>query len=83
MARKQILVVEDNEKNMKLFRDVLQATGLSNTRGFDRGTSTHLASVHQHALVLMDIQLPDVDHPEALRGLRIEIVRLQCQAGSD
>ena len=68
MARKQILVVEDNEKNMKLFRDVLQATGYQTLEASTAGQALALASEHRPALVLMDIQLPDMDGLEALAG---------------
>ena len=72
MAGEQILVVEDNEKNMKLFRDVLQATGYHTLEASTAGQALTLASEHRPALVLMDIQLPDMDGLEALGRLRID-----------
>jgi two-component system cell cycle response regulator DivK len=72
MAGERILVVEDNEKNMKLFRDVLNATGyetLEATTGVD---AIALAAEHVPDLVLMDIQLPDLDGVEALVRLRAD-----------
>jgi two-component system cell cycle response regulator DivK len=72
MAGKQILVVEDNVKNMKLFRDVLQATGYRTLEASTGGRGLALASEHRPALVLMDIQLPDMDGLEVLGRLRMD-----------
>jgi two-component system cell cycle response regulator DivK len=70
MAGEQILVVEDNEKNMKLFRDVLQATGYRVLEATTGGRAVELATEYEPDLVLMDIQLPDIDGVEALGRLR-------------
>jgi two-component system, cell cycle response regulator DivK len=72
MAGKQILVVEDNEKNMKLFRDVLQATGYRTLEASTGGQALMLATGHGPALVLMDIRLPDMDGVETLSRLRMD-----------
>ena len=72
MAGEQILVVEDNEKNMKLFRDVLQATGYRTLEATTGGRAVELATEHGPDLVLMDIQLPDIDGVEALGRLRAD-----------
>ena len=72
MAGEQILVVEDNEKNMKLVRDVLQATGYRTLEATTGGRAVELASEHEPDLVLMDIQLPDIDGVEALGRLRAD-----------
>jgi two-component system cell cycle response regulator DivK len=72
MTGARVLVVEDNEKNMKLLRDVLAATGY---RALEAATGTHaveLAVEHVPDLVLMDIQLPDIDGVEALSRLRAD-----------
>jgi two-component system, cell cycle response regulator DivK len=68
----QILVVEDNEKNMKLFRDVLLATGYRTLEATTGGEAVALAAEHSPDLVLMDIQLPDIDGVEALARLRAD-----------
>ena len=60
-----ILIVEDNEKNMKLVRDVLQAKGYAT--GED---GIRLATERKPDLILMDIQLPGINGIEALRVLR-------------
>jgi two-component system cell cycle response regulator DivK len=72
MAGEQILVVEDNEKSMKLFRDVLQATGYHILEATTGGRAVELAVEHAPAVVLMDIQLPDIDGVEALGRLRAD-----------
>jgi two-component system cell cycle response regulator DivK len=69
-AGAQILVVEDNEKNMKLFRDVLLATGYRTLEATTGGEAVALAVEHSPDLVLMDIQLPDIDGVEVLGRLR-------------
>jgi two-component system cell cycle response regulator DivK len=72
MAGEQILVVEDNEKSMKLFRDVLAATGYRTLEATTGGHAIGLAVDHAPDLVLMDIQLPDMDGVEALGRLRAD-----------
>ena len=72
MAGEQILVVEDNEKNMKLFRDVLRATGYRTLEASTGRQALMLAAAHGPALVLMDIRLPDMTGVEALSRLRMD-----------
>jgi two-component system cell cycle response regulator DivK len=73
MRSGQILVVEDNEKNMKLFRDVLQATGYATLEARTGEDAVDLAVAHSPALVLMDVQLPGIDGVEALVRLREDV----------
>jgi two-component system, cell cycle response regulator DivK len=87
MAGERVLVVEDNEKNMKLFRDVLQATGYQTLEATTGGQAVELAAEHAPDLVLMDIRLPDIDGVEALSRLRaltttasIPVLALTAQA---
>ena len=70
MAGLRVLVVEDNEKNMKLFRDVLLAAGYRTLEATTGAQAVELAAQHSPDLVLMDIQLPDFDGVEALGRLR-------------
>jgi two-component system cell cycle response regulator DivK len=72
MAGEQILVVEDNEKNMKLLRDVLRATGYRTLEASTGGQALTLAAKHRPAVVLMDVRLPDMDGVEALRRFRMD-----------
>jgi two-component system cell cycle response regulator DivK len=72
MAGRQILVVEDNEKNMKLFRDVLRAKGYRTVEATTGSEAVRLAAEHAPDLVLMDIRLPDIDGVEALTRLRAD-----------
>ena len=72
MTGERILVVEDNEKNMKLFRDVLSATGYRTLEATTGGEAVELATEQAPDLVLMDILMPDVDGVEALRRLRAD-----------
>jgi two-component system, cell cycle response regulator DivK len=73
MTGAQVLVVEDNEKNMKLFRDVLQASGFRLLEATTGEQAMELAAEYQPNLVLMDIQLPDIDGVEALGRLRADV----------
>jgi two-component system cell cycle response regulator DivK len=70
MAGEQILVVEDNEKGMKLFRDVLRAAGYRILEATTGERAVELVIEHGPDLVLMDIQLPDIDGVKALDRLR-------------
>jgi two-component system cell cycle response regulator DivK len=65
-------LVEDNEKNMKLFRDVLRAAGYETLEATTGGRGVELAIAHEPDLVLMDVQLPDLDGVEALGRLRAD-----------
>jgi len=65
-----ILIVEDNEKNMKLVRDVLQAKGYATIEAGTGEDGIRLAAERKPDLILMDIQLPGINGIEALRVLR-------------
>jgi two-component system, cell cycle response regulator DivK len=67
---KTILIVEDNEKNMKLARDILQAKGYATLEAVNGLDGVRLALEHKPDLVLMDIQLPDINGIEAFSRIR-------------
>jgi len=72
MTSPRILVVEDNERNMKLFCELLQASGYHTLEATTGESAVELALEHGPDLVLMDIQLPDIDGVEALGRLRAD-----------
>ena len=72
MAGELILIVEDNEKNLKLVRDLLQFKGYRTLEAVTAEDSLQLAQVNQPDLILMDIQLPGTDGTTALGQLRAE-----------
>ena len=67
---KTVLIVEDNELNMKLFNDILEASGyrtLQTRNGFE---AIELARTHRPDLILMDIQLPEVSGLDVTRWIK-------------
>jgi len=72
MAGELVLLVEDNEKNRKLARDVLVYRGYRVAEAETGEDGVRLAGELLPALVLMDIQLPGIDGIEALRRLRAD-----------
>jgi len=67
-----ILIVEDNDKNMKLARDVLQSRGYVTLEAVTGEEGVRLAIDKKPDLVLMDIQLPGINGIEALRQVRAD-----------
>ena len=72
MAGELILIVEDNERNLKLLRDLLGAYGYRSLEARSAEEALVLARAEHPQLVLMDIQLPGMDGLAALRELRAE-----------
>ena len=74
MADELILIVEDNEKNLKLTRDVLQFNGFRTLEARTAEDGLALAKDRQPDLILMDIQLPGMNGVTALEHLRVDPV---------
>jgi two-component system cell cycle response regulator DivK len=72
MANELILIVEDNEKNLKLVRDVLQFKGYQTIEAGTGEDGVRLAKARIPSLILMDIQLPGMDGITALGELRAD-----------
>lgn len=70
MSGELILIVEDNEKNLKLVRDILQFKGYRALEAKTAQDGIRLAKSNHPDLILMDIQLPDANGMTALRQLR-------------
>jgi two-component system cell cycle response regulator DivK len=68
----RVLIVEDNEKNLKLVRDILQAKGHETREAKSAEAGLELARAQPPDLILMDIQLPGMNGIEALRELRAD-----------
>ena len=67
-----VLIVDDNEKNLKLARDVLGAAGFRTLEAENGAEGIALATEHLPDVILMDIRLPDMDGPDATRALASE-----------
>lgn len=67
---KTVLIVEDNELNMKLFSDLLEAHGFATLKTANGIEAIDLARQHQPNLILMDIQLPEVSGLEVTKWLK-------------
>ncbi len=70
MANKTVLIVEDNELNMKLFNDLLVANGYDTIQTRNGTEAMDLARAHKPDLILMDIQLPEVSGLDVTRWIK-------------
>lgn len=69
---KTVLIVEDNDLNLKLFEDVLAAEGYSTLSASNGVSVAHIARERRPDLILMDIQLPELSGLEATRQIKRE-----------
>jgi two-component system cell cycle response regulator DivK len=67
-----VLIVDDNEKNMKLARDVLRLAGFRTLEAATGGESISLAREHLPDVILMDIRLPDMDGTAAAQIIKAD-----------
>jgi len=68
--RQKVLIVEDNELNMKLFNDLLMAHGYDTLQTKDGNEALALARRHRPDLILMDIQLPEISGLEVTKMIK-------------
>jgi two-component system cell cycle response regulator DivK len=68
--KKTVLIVEDNDLNMKLFNDLLEAHGYATLKTADGIEAIELARKHKPDLILMDIQLPEVSGLEVTKWIK-------------
>jgi two-component system, cell cycle response regulator DivK len=67
-----VLIVDDNEKNLKLARDVLRAAGLVTLEAASGGEGIALAAARLPDVILLDLRLPDMDGVDVARELRAD-----------
>jgi two-component system cell cycle response regulator DivK len=70
MMSKKVLIVEDNELNMKLFHDLLDSQGYETLQTREGLQALALARLHKPDLILMDIQLPEISGLEVTKWLK-------------
>lgn len=71
--KRTVLIVEDNELNMKLFNDLLEAFGYATVQTRDGAAAFGLAREHRPDLIIMDIQLPNVSGLDLTRQIKADI----------
>jgi two-component system, cell cycle response regulator DivK len=67
---KKVLIVEDNELNMKLFNDLLEANGIDTIKTMNGLDAIELTRAHRPDLILMDIQLPEVSGLDVIKWIK-------------
>ena len=69
---KTVMIVEDNELNMKLFNDLLEAHGYATVQTRSGKEAVGLARAHRPDLILMDIQLPEISGLDVTKELKAD-----------
>lgn len=69
---KKVLIVEDNELNMKLFHDLLEAHGIDTVQTRDGRLALDIAREHSPDLIIMDIQLPEISGLDVTKMLKAD-----------
>jgi len=72
LEKSKVLIVEDNELNMKLFHDLLEAHGVDTIETRDGKEVLELAREHKPDLILMDIQLPEISGLDVTKALKAD-----------
>lgn len=72
MSAQSILIVDDNEKNLKLIRDVLQFKGFTTLEAVDGEAAVRIAQRDLPALILMDVQLPGMNGSDAMKAIKAD-----------
>jgi two-component system cell cycle response regulator DivK len=70
--KKRILIVEDNELNLKLFRDLLEAHDFETFETKDGNEAVHLTKTKRPHLILMDIQLPEISGLDITKRIKAD-----------
>ena len=71
-AARKVLIVENNDLNMKLFNDLLEAHGYTTFQTKDGREALSIARTHRPDLIMMDIQLPEVSGLEITKRLKAD-----------
>ena len=72
MAKKKILIVEDNDLNLKLFKDLLDAHKYETVETSDGNEAQPMAEKEKPDLIIMDIQLPNISGIDIIRNLKAD-----------